>query len=91
MKTETLLEECILLAHRINKLGDCVFVYDYGHIDEVAFRIAKSKRDYESKTIITSYYYTDASLNEFSERMSLEELHIYLTETLKTLQEESNE
>lgn len=90
MKTQSILEECILLAHRINKLGGCVFVHDAAHVEWVHFGVAESKIKYVSKN---SHYYDYTGVNDafLGDILELTELKEQLKEQLLELENENEQ
>ena len=91
MKTQNILEECILLAHRINKLGGCVFIYDSAHVDWVVFHVAESKDDYETHNGRYYYYYDESNSVNLGDYLELPILKEQLKEQLLELENENEQ
>lgn len=59
--TLSLLEECFLMAHKINTTEKgCVFFKDFPHVGLVEFEIRVSKEDYETEISRTRLYYPES-------------------------------
>lgn len=94
MSKQELLEECISLAYKINQFGNFIFVSINPHVKMTDFRYYESG-DYNKKLTFVSTIYEDQNYGEYkhiykeTQPNNVEELHVFLTNLLKSKENEN--